>query len=187
MTARYEPVQPPRFTVETVDGSEQINIPPQRSVFIGLFLAVWLTGWTIGGVAAFVAFLKTQQPFLALWLCGWVAGEAFVALTLLWMFTGGESVRLIGKDLEIGAHVLGWDRRKVYQGSQIRNLSSSAPANFYNGRWQGRLPILFANTSGSFKFDYGGRTIYVGPGLDEAEGRMIVERLRARLPASATT
>jgi hypothetical protein len=35
------------------------------------------------------------------------------------------------------------------------------------------------------KFNHGARTIYVAQGLDEAEGRLIVEHLRRRLPQSA--
>jgi hypothetical protein len=37
--------------------------------------------------------------------------------------------------------------------------------------------------SGAVRFDYGARTIYAAAGLDAAEGQMIVDRLKKRLPA----
>lgn len=36
------------------------------------------------------------------------------------------------------------------------------------------------------KFDYGAETIYAAGGVDEADGRTIVDWLRPRLPRSAT-
>jgi hypothetical protein len=48
------------------------------------------------------------------------------------------------------------------------------------------LPFLSGAKTGSVKFSYGARTIYLAPGLDEPEGQMIVDRLRLLLPASAT-
>jgi hypothetical protein len=37
---------------------------------------------------------------------------------------------------------------------------------------------------GAVKFSYGGRTFYAAQSLDEAEGRLIVERLKRHLPQS---
>jgi hypothetical protein len=55
------------------------------------------------------------------------------------------------------------------------------------GRYnQMSLPFLSGAKTGSVKFSYGARTIYLAPGLDEPEGQMIVDRLRLLLPASAT-
>jgi hypothetical protein len=39
--------------------------------------------------------------------------------------------------------------------------------------------------TGSLKFDYGGRSIYFGGGLDHAEAEMIVQHLQKRLPRAA--
>jgi hypothetical protein len=39
--------------------------------------------------------------------------------------------------------------------------------------------------SGSIKFDYGSRTIFAASGLDEAEAKLLVDRLQKRLPPSA--
>ena len=47
------------------------------------------------------------------------------------------------------------------------------------------LPFLIRNRTGSVRFNYGARTIYLAAGLDEAEGRLIVDRLRRFLPKTA--
>jgi len=35
-------------------------------------------------------------------------------------------------------------------------------------------------TSGAITFDYGAKSVRIGAGLDEAEGRMIVQRIKDR-------
>lgn len=185
MSLHYEAPPPPRFLVEQVDGREQIRIPPQRSIFLSLFLTVWLCGWTVGGMAAIGALLtKDFQPFLAFWLCGWAIGETLVAATLCWLWTGAEYIRVVNSDLEVGYRMLGYSRRKLYQGSQIRNLAPQGNVWFATNNTA--LPIAFANRTGSVKFAYGGRTIYLAAGLDEAEGRLIVDRLLKHLPKTAS-
>jgi hypothetical protein len=186
MPAQYVQTESPRFVVETVDGREQIVVGAQRNIFVMLFLAVWLCGWTFGGVTVIKTLAtKDFHPFLLIWLCGWALGEAFAAATLCWMLSGKEILRAIGSDLEISYSMLGFTRRKLFRGSEIRDLSPCAPPAF--GRYnQPSLPILMDSKTGSVKFTYGARAIYAAQGLDEPEGRLIVERLRKRLPATAT-
>ena len=75
-------------------------------------------------------------------------------------------------------------RSRLYRGSEVRNLSASeAPPIF--ARMQLYIPFVMKPKWGAVKFGYGGRTVYLAQGLDEAEGRMIVERLLRGLPANA--
>jgi hypothetical protein len=188
MSPRYETIPAPRFVVESVDGAEQITIRAQRNIFLMLFLPVWLCGWTFGGVAAFTSlWTRGFQPFLLVWLCGWALGEIFVAATLCWMFSGAEILRVIGSDLEVGYQMLGLARRKLYRGGEIRDLTSwTAPIVGQRYRYQASLPFLTGAQSGAVKFNYGARTIYLAAGLDEPEGRLIVDRLKRGLPSSAS-
>lgn len=48
-------------------------------------------------------------------------------------------------------------------------------------------PPFFPIMHGSVQFDYGGRTMNLMPGLDEAEGQQIVEWLNQRLSRSSIT
>lgn len=188
MSLQYEEIKAPRFRTETIDGYDQIIVPPQRNAFVMLFLLVWLCGWTFGGATAMYNLLSRPfQPFLAFWLCGWLLGEGFALVSLGWMSTGAEILRSVGCDLEVSYRMLGFTRSKLYRGTSISDLSASAaPAFSRNGRYgQMSLPFLGGNKTGSVKFTYGARSIYLAVGLDEAEGQLIVERLSKKLPATA--
>jgi hypothetical protein len=151
-----------------------------------LFLAIWLVMWTLGGGAAVYALVTQFQVFLLLWLCGWAAGWIAAAGTLLWMFTGSEAIRVVGSDLEISHVALGFSRSWLYQGSQIRNLAvATQPAWPFQFRWQ--VPFFRTARNGSLKFNYGPRTIFAAPGLDEGEAELIVDRLSRKLPTAALT
>jgi hypothetical protein len=184
--SRYEEIKPPRFTVETVGGQEQITLKAPRNLLLMAFLAVWLCGWTFGGLAAMTTlWAKGFQPFLMVWLGGWALGEGFAAATLCWSLTGAEILRVVGSDLEIAYRMLGFTTRKLFRGSEIRHLSTWTTPYFsrYN---QSLLPFFGGPRMGSVKFAYGARTVFVAPGLDEPEAQLIVDRLQNRLPLTAT-
>ena len=185
MPARYEPIDNPRFTIAQTPEGEQIRIKPRRQIFVMLILPVWPAAWTAGGVAALYGIWTHFEPFLLFWLCGWALRWVFAAGTLLWMLAGSETLRVIASDLEIGRHILGYSRRWLYQGSQIRKLSAAAQPAWPYSQYAWQIPFSRRGRTGSIKFDYGARTIYAAPGLDEAEGAMIVEKLAKRLPAGA--
>ncbi|MDE3175322.1 MAG: hypothetical protein KGM15_04335 [Pseudomonadota bacterium] len=175
----------PRFRVEAAaDGGQRIVVPARRSLFLMAFLTVWLAGWSFGGAAAMARMWADFSPFLAFWLCGWALGEAGVIATLAWMAAGRETIRAAGADLEISAELLGFVRRRLYRGAHIHNLSAAGSPELFARR---RLdnPMLWAPASGGVKFVYGARTVYAGVGLDEAEGAMIVDLLKRRLPKGA--
>ena len=185
MSSQYIEKTLARFSVETINGRTQFVLKPQGSLYPKLFLMVWLAGWSFGGYSAFEAFSKNFEPFLLIWLCGWALGEIFVTITLAWLWTGAEIIRATGSDLEVSYRVLGFTRRKLYRGSDIRELRSSSGTTYqYPNQLQ--LPILVASKSGCLQFSYGAQTIYAGAGYDETEGRLIVEALRKYLPVSAT-
>lgn len=180
----YEPVAKARFTVEQTDDGEQISLKAKRQIFPMLFLPVWLAGWTAGGLATINQILDQFEPFLAIWLCGWAVAWIAVVASLAWLFAGSETLRAVRSDLEIAQRALGLSRRWSYQGTQIRNLrvADQQPGPFRSGF---QIPFLRLGREGSIKFDYGARTIYAAPGLDEAEAKMVIERLCRGLPASA--
>ena len=177
----------PRFRVERgADGVERVVIPAQRNLFVMAFMMVWLCGWTVGGVTAISSLFVKFTPFIAFWSCGWALGEVFVLTSLVWMAAGQESLRVVRGDLEVAAEVAGFARRRLYRGADVRDLSASglvAADPFSRRRMD--LPLIRQPSSGGVKFTYGARTIYAGAGLDEPEGRLIVDWLKPRLPKSA--
>jgi hypothetical protein len=183
MSTQYEPIAKARFTVEKSPRGEVIRIKASRQVFVMLFLPLWLVGWTFGGGAAIYALFTQFQFFLLFWLCGWAVGWVAAAGILLWMFAGSETISLVGLDIEIAHCALGFSRHWLYQGSGIKHLSvANQPAWPFQFRWQ--VPFIRTPRNGSVKFDYGPRTIFVAPGLDEGEAQMIVEHLARRLPTT---
>jgi len=191
MPRRYEETAAPRFKLLSVDGREETVIPAQRSLFITLFVSIWLCAWTFGGAMAMKIMISHGfQPFLLIWLCGWALGEIYPVATLGWQFNGAEVLRVSGSDLETEFRVLGFARRELYRGSELRELSAGPspilPYPLSGGYYQSPLPFFFGNKTGCVKFAYGARTVYLAAGLDEVERLLIVEHLRKRLRASAT-
>jgi hypothetical protein len=163
---------------------EQIRIPVKRQWFILLFVPFWLLFWTFGGIAAASDFVRTGEPFLAFWLCGWVAGELFAIVLLGDQIAGSETIRTIGRDLEISGGFGPVRRTRLYRGDQIANLRPGDPSSPF-AMFRMPLPSFMKVGWGAVKFDYGAETIYFGSNAHEAEGRLIVDWLRPRLPASA--
>lgn len=182
---KYEPTKPARFVVETVDGVEQIRIRARRNWLVIAFLLFWLSMWTMGGGATIFALIAHFEPFMLLWLGGWAVAWLFVAATIAWQLTGAETLRVVGSDLEIGHGIAGLARRRLFRGSDISGMAAEGAGDPFSRMYSAYPPFLNRARTGSVKFSYGARTIHAAAGLDEGEGRLIVEHLRRRLPLSA--
>lgn len=185
MAVRYVEPRSTRFHPEFVDGVEQVRIPMGRNWFVLLFLSFWICGWTAGGFAAIYQLLHKFSLFLIIWLGGWAAGWAFAAGIIASQIAGSEIIRVVGGDLEtsIGVGKLRW--RRLYRGDHIRNLRSSDP-NPFGWPFRFNQTNFFRPRAGALKFDYGSQTIFAAGSAEEAEGRMIVDWLRSKLPRAAT-
>lgn len=182
MATKYEAVASPRYVVERDGPGERIRIRARRQIFPLLFLPVWLAGWTAGGVMAIRQVFENFSAFLLFWLCGWALGWVFAASTIAWMIWGSEVLAVVGRDLEVSTQIGPWSRRKVYRGSEIRDLGVSDTNPFQAFRFDSPL---VGGRRGMIRFDYGARTIRAGASLEEAEAKMVVERLAGKLPATA--
>ena len=176
-----------RHHIEFVDGIEQIRLPMRRNWFLLLFLPLWLTGWTAGGIAAIVALVQTHEPFLALWLCGWAVGWVFAATTIVTQIWGAEIIRASPTGIEISKGGGPLRRTKHKHTDAVRHLRSFEPASDLFGMRSMQTPIWMRSRTGAVKFDYGAETIFLASGVDEPEGRLIAQWLPARLPASVTS
>jgi hypothetical protein len=144
-------------------------------------------GWWDGGAGAISAvhnLARQFSPFLLFWLAGWTAGGLFAAAVLIGQFAGAEIVRADGRDLEIGMGIGPLRRTWRYRGEAIRNLTSIEPERDVWGR-RGLRWFFTRPRTGAVKFDYGAETVYLASGVDEPEGREIVQWLRRRLPRGA--
>jgi hypothetical protein len=182
------PLQSPRYTLDrTADGIRAI-IPAAKNWFLLLFLSVWLCGWFFGESSAIAtlaghSFSGKVQPvgFLAIWLLFWTAGGVAVVATLLWQFSGREIIALNSTRLTYRIEAFVFGRSRSYPIRDVTDLRASVSPFYRLQRW-GRFGLPFgADGAGSVVFDYGGRTIRMAPGLDEAEAKMLVKELSTRL------
>lgn len=177
----YVPIGTPRFSIVSRGAGEVLVIPAQRNLLILPFLAVWLCMWTIGGFAAMSQLIAKFHIFVAFWLVAWAIGWVFAATILSWMLAGREMVQVTGGDLEVGYSVLGFHRRKLFRGADVRGLRAVPEAGLWQGRQFPPMPV-FGQSRGSVQFSYGARTQAFGFGLDSTEAGEVVKWLHNKLP-----
>ncbi|MES2054442.1 MAG: hypothetical protein V4564_00765 [Pseudomonadota bacterium] len=186
MANRYVEPSTARHSVERIDGVEQIRVPVRRQWYALVFIAVWLILWTIGGIAAMSELARHFEPFLVFWLSGWAIGWLFAALTVAGQIGGSEVIRVVNRDLEVSSGVGLLRRTWHYRGDAIHHLASHDPVvGPFQMASQLQWPIFWRPRIGAVKFDYGASRIFLSAGVDEPEGRMIVDWIARRLPASA--
>lgn len=184
---------PPRSTI--VDDAEgmRITIPVRRNWFLIVFVAFWLGCWAwvmvgipLGLLGMAPAFAVDQGQlgavvFVVVWFVLWTLGGFFALLAWLWNLVGKEVVILTGSVLVIRRQIFGVGRSREYDAGQVRGLRCSPqvyePWNFSWGS-----SAAFWGLGGVLAFDYGARTYRFGPGLDEAEAKMILGAIKQRFP-----
>lgn len=182
-----DPLAPPlpNSRVEIVDGVEQLVIRCPGSRVVIVFFAIWIVGWAAGSAAGIYAlpladFAAALVIFLTFWL---VSGLVVIAL-LSWQLAGEEVIRV---DLDRLVHAVrapGWRRQHVYPIGEVRAVSSDAGPPPFDRRQQDNPPLRFG-LSGMVKFQFRGRTVRMGKGQNETEGRAILAWLASRLPRDA--
>jgi hypothetical protein len=162
-------------------GSE-IHISSPKNIFMLIFLPIWLTGWTIGGVVT-IGVLVTGKAkeawFLVIWLCGWIVGESFALYTFLWGLFGFEVITVEFGNLKIKRSILGYGPSKNYEISKLSNLRASG---FFGPMMSWSSGMAYWGLSGgTIAFDYEGKTKRFGISLNEDDSNQLVEALKTRL------
>ena len=188
MSMTHEPLALPRFTVSMAGGTPEITIPAKKDWSLLALLGFWLCGWTVGGILAFDnlrsgAGQSGQFWPMLLWLGIWLIGEVLMGYCIVWFLTGAEIARIRGSNLELVHRILGYERKRSFRGLDIRNLSAREPDSNVRRKTLA-TPLGSPSHTSCVKFDYGARTVYFAMGLDEAEGRQIVEQLKRHLPVN---
>lgn len=175
-----------RHRVEKVEGVERVVIPVKRSWFVIPFLLFWIVMWTLGGgtIAMSIAESSSFAPiiFMGFWALAWL----FVLTVLFTQIWGVEIIRASSSEIDVLKRAGPLHRRWRYRADLIHNLTACPPNVDQWGRRSSQTPVWSRNASGAVKFDYGAQTILLAAGVDEAEGRTIVQWLTARLPGSVT-
>ncbi len=180
-----KPSGPQHTATEQSDGLA-IRIPSKRNIFIVGFLTFWLCGWLVGEIMAPIGFFAAARKdpgtaaFLLFWLCGWTVGGAFAIFIWLWQVKGCEVVLISPTALSIKREVFGYGPNKQYDVSEIRQLRVS-PLTFNPFDFRSSM-TFWSIGGGALAFDYGFKTYRFGAGVDEAEARIILQTITARLP-----
>ena len=149
-----------------------------------IFLPVWLTGWTIVGVAAIGASLfhtKSPAPFLILWLCGWLLGEVMLTYIFCWMAFGKEIVKISKGELGFKRDLFGFGKIRTFAINSIQDLR--AAGSFMNP-FSARFTAMFefwGLAGGNVAFDCNGKTQRFGIWLTEPEAKEVVAKLKPYL------
>jgi hypothetical protein len=171
-----------RATITEHFDKVEIAVSPKKKMFFILFFCVWLCGWFFAEKSVFREVSKAgYSDFTFIWLIMWTIGGLFCMYSLWVMLAGKEIIEAGQGVIAIKNRALFFMPGKVYDLKEVKNIRIEEPAeddDFTFGRRQ-RLKLDLTNV-GTIRFDYGMKTIKFGNGIDEAEGRHIVDMLKSK-------
>lgn len=169
---------------DTLNGLE-IAIPSKKNWFIIIFMGAWLGGWFMGEAFAIGALtgLFGDNPaglFILFWLVAWTAGGFFALRTFLWMIAGKELLLFERGHLTIDKKGALLVKSRTYDLRELKNIRISDNGSG-NGVWgYQQNSFISLGTNGTIKFDYGLKTVRIADGIDEAEAKFIIEKLKEK-------
>jgi len=157
----------------------EVQIPTRKNWFEIGFWIVWLCGWLNAEIFGIGQVFDSDRAileylFLIVWLTFWTLAGAFTIAGLLWVLTGQEVIVIDSGIMEIGKQMVGFARAKSYDINEIRQLSLNLSRGSGIRETRNKGTIFFPNRD-VLKFDYGLATLKFGDGIDEAEGRLLIE------------
>jgi len=178
----------PHYSIKDIESKLFISIPSKKHWFLTIFLGVWLAAWVIGEIVVGEIVVRTifgnkvldssVAGTFILWLGIWTVGGVFAIYTFLWQIIGREEIEVTSYSIKISQVILMFRRSKEYASEYIKNLHISPI----------QMPIWFRSWvywgigGGIVVFDYDKRTIRMGSGIDEAEGKQIIAEIQQKYP-----
>lgn len=159
-----------------------VTIRAKKNWFLLVFLPLWLTGWTIGGIAAIGALLTgtSQDLFLIVWLCGWIVGETLATIIWLWTAFGQEVISIKNGLFIHRREVFGLGLSREYALQELYNLRASG--FFGSGIGFSSSLAQYGMSGGTVALDTRfGDTYRFGVNLDEREAVELAEDLKPYL------
>lgn len=145
-------------------------------------MGFWLLGWAFGEITTIITLViennKAPGLFLLGWLGAWTVGGGFAIIAWLWNVKGKEVIRIDGFELSHVRDFVLFKRAKEYELAHVKDMRTNPGNTSYFGFNNGME--FLGVTGGTVVFDYGASTHKFGSGLDEAEGKHIIEMLRVR-------
>ena len=163
---------------------QRIIIPAKRNWFLIIFLGAWLGGWLMGELFAIAAISgllgrNPAAPFIMFWLIAWTVGGFFAFRVFLWNLTGKEMITVGQGRIAIEKKGALLFKPKIYDLNEVKNIRVQEEKSEYGGFFGGRRNSFGAfNSGGTIRFDYGLQTVKFAGGIDEAEARYILDKLK---------
>ena len=166
-----------RITREPAGITAQVKA--RKQVFLTIFLPIWLTGWTIGGIAALTALLSgsNREPFLMVWLVGWLVGETMAVIIFFWTTFGEERISISNGMFTYQRHVFGIGPKRQYSLQELFNVRAAG----YFGALDGFNSALvqYGMKGGTVAVDNRhGEAIRFGIALNEYEAQNLAAALQ---------
>ena len=179
----------------------EIVIPAPRIWPVVVFLGLWLAGWVTGELFALRQVLSPSplpaKMFLAVWLTFWTFGGTAALSICVWLLAGHERVRLRPDALTIQREAFGLGPVTIYEFDRIRNLRAqpmppltevtvARSAQVPDGKQvvpaEKAVAVMWVVGIGGpgISFTYAGRPVRFGVALDPTEAQMLVTQLQAR-------
>ena len=154
----------------------EVVVPARRHPLVMAFLTVWLVGWLLEEVSVAAELLTAGATiFHVTWLAMWTVGGALCIGVLLWMTTGKERITIGRGVLAHRYELFGLGRSRDYDLTHVQHFAVSAASMSIWDMGAGLRP--YGLGGGPISFDYGAKTIRMAAGVDDAEGRVIVDRI----------
>jgi hypothetical protein len=169
-------------------GGVTVVIPTAKQWGVIIFLCFWLVMWLIGltfstGFLGFGGFdgMFPVGLFMVVWLAGWIFGGVFALRMLYWMLAGQEIITAENGLLTIRYKGLLFAGPKSYELGSVKGLrvfddGISSAFGFLNNR--AFSDMMAVGKRGVIRFDYGRKTVKFADGIDEAEGKYIIDELK---------
>jgi hypothetical protein len=188
----------PKPTVTDVAGGLGIVMPVRSRALgvVAVFAAAASYGsWMLlsGGPEAFPLLPGGRVVWLVHGILGLICAAGLWAYWVLWLLLGREVALIDGMSLTLKRVTPLYTRTKVFDLREVRGLRATPEpwsARTAPSRWtRVWLPDLATPglAGGHLAFDYEGRTVHFGVGLDQARAQQIVDQIAARLPRVTET
>jgi len=161
-------------------------IPAPRHAWMLFLLPLWLGGWLPAGwsVAGELSWPQDAADFGPLlfqlaWLAMWVVGSLWLFGVLLWSACGVERISFAPDHVALVREIACFKLYLLYRPAEISALRVCRSMHFAVA---GRAEAEYCKIA----FDYRGRTVCFGSGIDESDAFRLVHEIHTRAPRFAT-
>ncbi|WP_067141272.1 hypothetical protein [Oceanivirga salmonicida] len=167
-----------RAIIREYDDILEIKIPSRKKIFEIIFILFLVILWLIVEIFALSSFFSNSYSDLfaknsiSVKLPSWTVGGVFIIYISIYKLFGYELITVENGNLKISKKAGLINRKREYKIIEIKNMAIIQNTLPYND--EDFIP--FENQK--IKFDYGMKTIKFASDIDEAEAKMILEKLK---------